>query len=88
MDLLDALTAFVRTAERGGFAAAARDLNVSQPHVTRALQQLEARLGAKLLYRTTRRVTLTDEGQEYLEHARQILAAVDRADSAVGERAR
>jgi DNA-binding transcriptional LysR family regulator len=88
MDLMDAITAFVRTAERGGFAAAARDLGTSQPHVTRAVQQLEARLGAPLLHRTTRRVTLTEAGAEYLEHCRQILAAVEQADHAVGERAR
>jgi DNA-binding transcriptional LysR family regulator len=88
MDLLDAITAFVRTAERGSFAAAARDLDTSQPHVTRAVQQLESRLGTRLLNRTTRRVTLTEAGIEYLEHGRQILATVEQADQAVGEKAR
>ncbi|MBX9859456.1 MAG: LysR family transcriptional regulator [Sphingomonas sp.] len=87
MDHLDAITAFVRAAERGGFSAAARDLNVSQPHVTRAVAQLEARLGARLMNRSTRRLTLTDEGRDYLDRCRAILKAVEDSDESVGVRA-
>lgn len=85
MDLLDAITAFVRAAERGGFTAAARDLNVSQPHITRAVGQLEERLGTRLFQRSTRAMTLTDEGQDYLEKCRAILAALEDADQSVGQ---
>ncbi len=87
MDHLDAITAFVRAAERGGFSSAARDLNVSQPHVTRAVAQLEARLGVRLMNRTTRRLTLTDEGRDYLDRCRTILSAVADSDDSVGARA-
>jgi DNA-binding transcriptional LysR family regulator len=87
MDHLDAITAFVRAAERGGFSAAARDLNVSQPHVTRAVAQLEARLGVRLMNRSTRHLTLTDEGRDYLERCRAIQLAVEDSDESVGVRA-
>jgi DNA-binding transcriptional LysR family regulator len=87
MDLLDAVRAFVRVAESGNFSAAARDLAVSQPHVTRAVQQLETRLGARLFLRSTRAVRLTDEGSEYLERCHAMLVAVDEADHSVGHRA-
>lgn len=87
MDLFDAMAAFVRAAERGGFSAAARDLGVSQPHVTRAVAELEQRLGTRLFNRSTRRVTLTDEGLDYLDRARSILAAIEDADESVGARA-
>ena len=87
MDHLDAIAAFVRAAERGGFSAAARDLGVSQPHVTRAVAQLEGRLGARLMNRSTRRLTLTDEGRDYLDRCRAILRAVEDSDESVGARA-
>jgi DNA-binding transcriptional LysR family regulator len=88
MDLLDAITAYVRAAERGGFTAAARDLNVSQPHITRAVRQLEERLGVRLFQRSTRAMRLTDAGQEYLEKCRTIIAAIEDADQAVGHGAK
>ncbi len=84
MDLLDAITAYVRAAERSSFTAAARDLNVSQPHITRAVNQLEERLGTRLFQRSTRAMTLTDEGRDYLEKCRAILAALEDADQSVG----
>lgn len=74
------MSVFVTVAEEAGFAAAARRLNVSPPSVTRAVSDLEARLGARLLHRTTRSVTLTDAGERYLEDCRRILAEVDAAD--------
>lgn len=87
MDHLDAIAAFVRAAERGGFSAAARDLGVSQPHVTRAVAQLEGRLGVRLMNRSTRQLTLTDEGRDYLDRCRTILVTVEDSDESVGARA-
>jgi len=87
MDLLSSMQSFLRAADRGSFSAAARNLRVTQPHITRAVQQLEARLGARLFHRSTRRLTLTDEGREYLERCRAVLAAVAEADESVGTHA-
>ncbi len=80
MDRLQTMTVFVAVAEESGFAAAARRLGMSPPSVTRAVSDLEARLGARLLHRTTRSVTLTDAGGRYLEDCRRILAEIDAAD--------
>lgn len=75
MDRLDAVTIFVAVAEQGSFAAAARKLLRTPSAVTRAVAELEARLSARLLNRTTRSVALTEAGQLYLERARGLLAA-------------
>jgi DNA-binding transcriptional LysR family regulator len=89
MDRLDAMHAFVAVADLEGFAPAARKLGLSPSAVTRLIAALEERLGARLLQRTTRQVTLTDAGSRYLERARRILADVDEAENAVeGERTR
>lgn len=80
MDRLRAMSVFVAVAEEAGFAAAARRLNMSPPTVTRAVSELEARLGARLLHRTTRSVTLTQAGERYLADCRRILAEVEEAD--------
>lgn len=61
----------------GSFSAAARELNFTTAAVSKRLSQLEARLGARLLHRTTRRIGLTPEGEMYLSHARRILAEID-----------
>ena len=66
MDRLRTMATFVGVAEEGGFAPAARRLNMSPPSVTRALSELEARLGCRLLHRTTRSVRLTEAGERYL----------------------
>jgi DNA-binding transcriptional LysR family regulator len=81
-DRLRELTAFVRAGETGSFSRVARELGVSQPSVSRMVASLEARLGVKLLLRTTRRVTPTDAGRLFLERARQILGDLDDAESA------
>src|SRR4029077_4489017 len=81
-DRLRELTAFVRAGETGSFSRAARELGVSQPSISRMVASLEARLGVKLLLRTTRRVTLTDAGRVFLERARQILGELDDAENA------
>lgn len=82
MDRLDAMQAFVTVADLQGFAAASRKLKRSPPTVTRLVASLEARLGQRLLQRTTRSVTLTDAGHRYVEHARSILAEVEQAEAA------
>lgn len=76
------MTAFVAVAEHRGFAAAARHLRLSPPTITRLVASLEERLGARLLQRTTRSVTLTDAGARYLERARRILADLAEAEDA------
>ena len=81
MDRLQTMSVFVSVAEEGGFSAAARRLNLSPASVTRAVSELEARLGARLLHRTTRSVRLTEAGQRYLADCRRILAEVEEADS-------
>src|SRR5467141_1554297 len=89
MDRIDAMQAFVAVADLRGFAPAARKLGLSPSGVTRLVAALEDRLGARLLQRTTRSVTLTDVGARYLERARRILADVEEAEgSAEGERNR
>lgn len=80
MDRLHAMTAFVAVAEAGGFAPAARRLGVSPPSTTRAVAELEARLGAKLLHRTTRAVSLTDAGARYLADCRRLLTEIEDAE--------
>lgn len=83
MDRLESLAAFVAVADRGGFAAAARQLRVSPPAVTRAIGGLEARLGVQLFQRTTRSVRLTGEGAVFLVRCRQVLADLKDAEHAV-----
>src|SRR5258707_12889546 len=87
MDRIDAMQAFVAVADLQGFAPAARKLSLSPSNVTRLVAALEDRLGARLLQRTTRSVTLTDVGARYLERARRILGDVQEAEiSAQAER--
>src|SRR5437879_5183155 len=89
MDRIDAMQAFVAVADLKGFAPAARKLGLSPSGVTRLIAALEEHLGARLLQRTTRSVTLTDAGTRYLERARRILADVEEAEGAAeGERTR
>jgi DNA-binding transcriptional LysR family regulator len=89
MDRIDAMQAFVAVADLQGFAPAARKLGLSPSGVTRLIAALEDRLGARLLQRTTRSVTLTDVGARYLERVRRILADVEEAEtSAEGELSR
>lgn len=79
MDLTLALRAFVRTVERGSMTAAARDLTVSQPAVSKHLRNLEAHVGARLLERSTRLVRTTPQGQRLYEVAQSALGAIDAA---------
>jgi DNA-binding transcriptional LysR family regulator len=89
MDRIDAMQAFVTVADLGGFAPAARKLGLSPSGLTRLIAALEERLGARLLQRTTRSVTLTDAGARYLVRVRRILADVEEAEGAAeGEQTR
>jgi DNA-binding transcriptional LysR family regulator len=81
MDRLEGLRVFVAVAEQAGFAAAARQLGLSPPAVTRAVAALEARLGARLLHRTTRIVRPTEAGQRFLADARRILTELEEAEA-------
>jgi DNA-binding transcriptional LysR family regulator len=83
MDKLHLMSVFVSVAEEESFAGGARRLAMSPPAVTRCIAALEARLGVKLLDRTTRYVRVTEAGQRYLEDARRIIAEVEEADDAV-----
>jgi len=71
-----------RVAALGSFSAAARALGISQTMATRHIDAIEDRLGARLFHRTTRRLTLTEAGQGYLQAVERILAEVDEADGA------
>lgn len=81
-DRLFALRVFVRVARGGSFSVAGRALQLSQPSVSRIISNLEAEVGTQLLTRTTRAVTLTEAGADYLARVEPILAALDEADHA------
>jgi DNA-binding transcriptional LysR family regulator len=81
-DKLLALRVFVRVARTGSFSAAARELDLSQPSVSRIIAGLEKDVGAALVIRTTRAVTLTDVGNDYLMRVEAILASLEEADHA------
>ncbi|MGX5840046.1 LysR substrate-binding domain-containing protein [Mesorhizobium sp. ArgA1] len=84
---LERMRTFVRVAERGSFSAVARELGIGQSTVTRHLRELEEAIGVALLSRTTRRVTMTDEGSRYYADSVQILRLVEQAsDEARGTR--
>jgi DNA-binding transcriptional LysR family regulator len=76
---LERMRTFVRVAERGSLSAVARELGVGQSTITRQLRELEEAVGVPLLSRTTRRVTMTDEGSRYYANSVQILRLVEQA---------
>ncbi|MDY0105498.1 MAG: LysR family transcriptional regulator [Giesbergeria sp.] len=82
MDRLQAMKVFARVVDEGGFAAAARAMDLSPPVVTRMVADLEQHLHTRLLQRTTRKVALTEAGQAYLERVRAILFEVEDAEAA------
>ncbi len=85
MDRFDAMRLFVRLVERRSFTAAAADLGVPRSTASETLQQLEARLGARLLERSTRHVTPTLDGEEYYRRCVAILAELEEAEVALRE---
>ena len=83
MDRLQSMRVFQQVVDEGGFAAAARKMELAPAVVTRLISDLEQHLGGRLLQRTTRRVSLTQAGERYLERVRTILAEIDDADAMV-----
>lgn len=83
MESLGSLAVLVAVVEAGGFAAAARRLNLSKSAVSKQVSRLEAHLGARLLHRTTRKLSLTEAGEAYFRHAQQALEAARAAEDAV-----
>lgn len=88
MDRLQAMRVFARVVEHGSFARAASALGMSNTVVTRNVAELESHLGTRLLHRTTRKLALTEAGQQYLERVRQILADIDEAEAVASNSAR
>ena len=84
MSIWEGVSEFVSVAELGSFTHAANSLNLSVAQVSRQVSQLEKRLNTKLLYRTTRKVSLTAEGETYYQHCRQILNDLKDAERALG----
>lgn len=86
MDKFRQIETFVEVVARGSLSAAARAEGIAPAMIGRRLDALEARLGVKLLQRTTRRLVLTDEGAAFLEDCQRILAELEEAESAASER--
>lgn len=84
MDRLTGLSVFTKVAETGGFSLAAKRLNMSTTMVSNHVQALEDRLGARLLNRTTRKVSLTEVGRTYYERCVRVLEELQEADEAAG----
>ena len=80
MDRFDNLRTFVTVAETGSFTAAAERLDIAKSAVSRRISDLEERLGAQLITRTTRRLNLTQTGQNFCDRSVQILADLEEAD--------
>src|SRR5271163_2930877 len=83
MDRVSSMLSFVKVVELGGFASAARQLNLANSVVTIHVKSLEERLGARLLNRTTRSVSLTEAGRAYYERCVQILSEIEDAEETV-----
>ena len=84
MDLLGALGILVRVVETGSFSAVARERELSQAAVARQVSQLEEHFGVRLFHRTTRKLSLTDDGELLLGLARPVLDGVDGLEAALG----
>lgn len=82
MDRLAAMEAFVRVVETGSFSAAARQLHIGQPAVSKTVAQLEERLGVRLLFRSSRGLTPTEAGQNFYERAKRAIEEMEEAEVA------
>ncbi len=87
MDKLNSMKTFVEVVNSEGFTAAANKIGLSRAQVSKSVMQLEAHLGARLLNRTTRRVSLTEIGRIYYERCRDILNDIDEIEELAGEQA-
>lgn len=86
MDLLAAFRCFVRVAETGSFSAVAREVGSTQPAISRQIAALEAHFDVRLIQRTTRSLTFTQDGLDLLAHARRVLDTVDETEEILGKR--
>jgi len=84
MDLISGLQTFIRVIETGSFSAVAREANTSQSAVTRHIAQLEEHFGVRLFHRTTRKLSLTDDGQDLVSRARHLLEVAADMEDIVG----
>ena len=84
MDMIDALRCFIRVFETGSFSAVSRESGISQSGVTRHIAQLEEHFKARLFHRTTRKLSLTDDGQNLLAHARRLVDVADEMEGTLG----
>jgi DNA-binding transcriptional LysR family regulator len=84
MDTIETLRTFVRVVETGSLSAVAREMNASQSTISRHINQLEEHFGVRLLHRTTRHLSLTDDGAGLNDHAKRILELVDGMETALG----
>src|SRR6218665_393924 len=87
MDLFQAMKTFTAVVEAGSFVGAMESIGLSKPAGSRHVNELEAHLGIRLLQRTTRRLSLTSEGQAYYQRCKEILSAVQEAEAEVGSSA-
>lgn len=85
MDRLDWMKGFVRTVETGSFSAVARELNTTQPTISKQIAALEAYLGVQLLNRSTRSLRLTEEGARFYEQAQRVLESLAEAEASIGQ---
>ena len=85
-DTISLFRAFIRVVEAGSFTRVAQEQNSSQPTVSRQVAALEEHLGTRLFTRTTRKLTLTDDGRGFYERAKLAIEAVSEAEDAVGRR--
>ncbi len=85
MDLINGLHTFIRVVETGSFSAVAREANASQSAVTRQVAQLEEHFGVRLFHRTTRKISLTDEGQDLVGRARHLLEEAEDLEDTFGK---
>jgi DNA-binding transcriptional LysR family regulator len=86
MDRFDQMRVFAAVIDAGSFAGAAEALQMSRPAVSRHVAELETRLGARLIQRTTRRLSLTPEGELFHARVRELLAGMDAAEAEVSAR--
>lgn len=84
MDILQAMRTFTAVVEAGSFVGAIEATGFSKPAVSRQVAELEKHLDVRLLHRTTRRLSLTDEGRTYYQRCKEILQAVEEADAEIG----
>jgi DNA-binding transcriptional LysR family regulator len=86
LDRITCIKSFVRTVETGSFSAVAREMNTTQPTISKQIAALEEYLDVQLLMRSTRKVNLTDEGLHFYNHCQLVLEALSEAESSVGKR--